>query len=186
MIVQTAKRLFNVDEYYAMARAGIFSEDDRVELIEGEIIEMSPIGINHASVVARLTHLFTEKIGKRAIVWVQNPIHLGKRSEPQPDLSILHPRADFYAEYHPEPKDIFVVIEVSESSAEFDRTTKAALYARSGIVQYMLVDLEDNSVSVQRNPTASGYADSKKYGRGQKFSLDIDGAAEFAVNEILG
>src|SRR5919106_6741536 len=116
MSVQVLRRRFTVDEYYRMAEAGILHEDDRVELIEGEIVEMAPIGSNHASHVDPLAQLLFERIGRRAIVRIQSPIHLGEYSEPQPDVTILRSRSDFYVSAHPSPADILLVVEVADTS----------------------------------------------------------------------
>jgi len=131
MTVQTHKRLFNVDEYHRMAATGVLSESDRVELIGGEILEMSPIGRRHAACVDRLTRLLVIRLGETAIVRVQNPIALGQHSEPQPDVSLLRPRDDFYASGHPSPEDVLLVIEVCETSIDYDRDIKLPEYAAS-------------------------------------------------------
>jgi Uma2 family endonuclease len=127
-----ARHLFTVDEYHRMGEAGIFGEDDRVELIEGEIIEMSPIGSPHAARVKRLTQLLVRRLGTRAIVQVQDPVVLSQLSEPQPDLAVVKARADFYAAGHPQPTDILLVVEVADTSRVFDRNVKAPLYAPCG------------------------------------------------------
>ncbi len=133
MAAQVARRMFTTDEFHRMAAAGILSEDDRVELIDGEIVQMSPIGSPHASCVDRLTALFVRRFGRRAIIRVRNPIVLSRHSEPQPDLAVLKLRTDFYAEKHPGPSDVLLVVEVADTSADYDRLTKVALYARAGI-----------------------------------------------------
>jgi len=157
MAVEVSKRLFTVDEYHQMGETGILSEDDRVELIDGEIIEMSPIGRRHAACVDRLTRLFVTRLGKSAIVRVQNPILLTPRSEPQPDLALLWPRDDFYASGHPQPADILLVVEVAETSASFDREVKMPRYAQAAVPEAWLVDLSAGRVEVYRNPGAGGY-----------------------------
>jgi len=126
---------FTVDEYARMAEAGILGEDDRVELLEGEIVEMAPIGPPHAGCVNRLTRLLTSRLGDRAVVGVQNPIRLGSLSEPQPDLTLLRPRRDLYSEGHPEADDVLLVVEVASSTSAFDRQVKMPLYAQAGIPQ---------------------------------------------------
>jgi Uma2 family endonuclease len=134
MGIELKRRRFTVDEYRRMGEVGILDEDERVELIEGEIVEMSPIGRRHAGIVNRLNDLFTFRLRGRAIVAVQNPISLGsKYSEPQPDLTLLRPRADFYADSRPEPPDVLLVVEVMDTSVERDRQVKLPLYARAGV-----------------------------------------------------
>lgn len=113
-----------------MAQAGILAEDDRVELIDGDLIDMRPIGSRHAGAVSRLTSLFGAGVGAEAIVSVQNPVQLDRYSQPQPDLALLRPRADFYAESHPQPADVLLIVEVAEASLDYDRDVKVPLYAR--------------------------------------------------------
>src|SRR5918997_6720202 len=120
MSVQIARRHFTVDDFYRMLEAGILTEDDRVELIDGEIIEMSPIGSRHASCVMRLNAVLTKRLGDTAIVNVQNPLRLSTRSEPLPDCSLLKPREDFYSRAHPTPDDVLLVVEVADSSIGYD------------------------------------------------------------------
>lgn len=157
MTVQVLRRRFTVDEYYLMAKVGILHEDDRVELIEGEIVEMSPIGSRHAASVMRLTQYLAEKAGRQALLDVQNPVRLGEHSEPQPDISLLKPRADFYAGAHPGPEDVLLLIEVADTSVDYDRQVKIPLYARAGIGEVWLVDLTENQVEVYRQPGPRGY-----------------------------
>ncbi len=186
MAVQLLKRLFTTTEYDQMIHAGILGEDDRVELLNGEIVEMSPIGSYHAAGVDRLTALFSQRLGRAVIVRVQSPIRLNERSEPQPDLAILHYRADYYARAHPEPEDVLLIVEVAESSADTDRVIKVPMYARAKIPQVLLVDLADDCVYVSSNPMPSGYAVTDRLVRGQTLSINIGGDFELTVDEILG
>lgn len=121
MALHPIRRRFSVAEYHQMAEAGILGEDDRLELIDGEVTEMTPIGHRHAACVARLTKYFVQSTGDAAVVWVENPVRLHEQSEPQPDLALLHHRPDFYAARHPTPDDIMLLVEVAEISAELDR-----------------------------------------------------------------
>jgi len=157
MTVQIVKRPFTVDEYYAMGRAGILSEDDRVELIDGEILQMSPIGRRHAACVDRLAQLFFTHLTGSAIVRVQNPVRLNDHSEPEPDIALLHSRPDFYASGHPRPTDVLLIVEVAETSVDFDREVKVPRYATAGIQEVWLIDLSRDTVEVHRRPSASGY-----------------------------
>lgn len=179
-------RRFTVEEYYRMAEAGILKEDDRVELIEGEIVEMSPIGRVHAGIVDRLTHLFVTRVGDVAQVRIQNPLRLDERSEPEPDLTLLVPRPDFYTSGHPRPKDVLLLVEVADSSIEFDREVKIPLYARAGIREVWLVDLNVGTVTVFRDPTADGYRTVRTLRRGESIGALAFPGREFAVAEILG
>ena len=161
MVAKTKPRLFNVDEYYAMADAGILTEDDRVELLDGEIVAMSPIGSMHAICVGILTNLLAAQVGRRALVWVQNPVRLGERTEPQPDLMLVKSRD--YSE-HPGPEDVLLLIEVSDTSVDMDRTVKLPMYARSGIREVWIVNLPAQIVEVYSEPTGSEYARSRVVG----------------------
>src|SRR5438105_616378 len=139
MVVQLPHRRFTVDDYYRMGKAGILTEDDRVELLDGEIVEMSPIGSPHAGGVTRCMRVLTRLLGDWAVVAVQNPVRLGPLSEPQPDVAVLKPRPDLYADSHPTPKDVFLIVEVADTSATADRQVKLPLYARAGIPEVWLL-----------------------------------------------
>jgi Uma2 family endonuclease len=141
-----------VEEYYRMAEAGLFKAEDRVELIEGEIIDMSPIGIDHAYVVKRLNSIFMHSVGMKAIVSVQDPIHLNPRCEPQPDIALLRYREDFFRLAHPIPEDIILLVEVSDTTLRYDKEIKLPLYARHGIPEVWIVDLEHGRLEVYHNP----------------------------------
>jgi len=167
MAVQLLRRSFTVEEYHRMAQAGILGEDDRVELIDGEIVKMAPIGSRHAACVDRLTQPLADHVRGRSIVRVQNPIRLGHHSEPQPDLALLKARPDFYAQGHPGPDDALLLVEVVETSAEVDRGVKVPLYARAGISEVWLVDLIEDRIEVYRQPTPQGYQQVQHLRRGE-------------------
>ena len=167
-----------------MAQVGILSEDERVELIDGEILDMAPIGSRHAACVARLTALFARVQGK-GIVWVQNPIHLSERSEPQPDLTLLRPRPDFYAQTHPGPGDIFLVVEVAETSVEVDRDVKVP-HARAGILEVWLVDLAGECIEVSRTPTPQGYQEVRRVRHGDRLAPRAFPDLDLAAHDLLG
>jgi Uma2 family endonuclease len=145
--VEITKRLFDVDDYHRMAKAGILSEDDRVELIDGEIVAMTPIGPRHNAAVDRANRRLVTVVGDQAIVRVQGSVRLDRFREPQPDIVLLHPQPDFYASRLPGPSDIFLIIEIADSSLDYHRDVKARIYAEAGVPEYWLVDLEDHSVS---------------------------------------
>jgi len=170
MLTQANHRLFTVDEYEQMAVAGILREDDRLELVGGEIIEMGAISIPHAACVKTLTHLFIWQLGKRVIVGVQDPIRLDNRSQPQPDVVLLRPRAGFYAQGHPEPEDIILVIGVAETSVKFDREVKIPLYGRAGIEEAWLINLRRKYIEVFRRPAANGYEETMRLRPGDTIS----------------
>jgi Uma2 family endonuclease len=148
-----------VDEYYRMGRAGVFAPDARVELIEGEVIDMAPIGTRHASAVKRLNALLSTAARGLAIVAVQDPLRLSDSSEPEPDLMLLRPRADFYAQAHPGPADVLLLIEVSDSSVAYDRGIKLDLYARHGVTEVWIVDLDNKTVHFFRGCDGVRYTD---------------------------
>ncbi len=141
-----------------MAETGILAPDARVELIEGEIVDMAPLGRRHMSCVDRLTHDFVTTLGERAIVRIQGALRLSDHSEPEPDLVVLRPRADYYAGEDAGPEDTLLVIEVADSSERYDRQVKVPLYARSGIPEVWLVNLIAGTVTVYREPGPTGYA----------------------------
>ena len=141
-----------------MGEAGILGAADRVELIDGEIIDMSPIGALHAAIVARLASYFSQRLGGAAVVWCQNPVRLDDISEPEPDIVILRPRADFYMTAHPGPTDVLLVIEVSDTSLAYDLGTKVPLYARHGIPETWVIDAATRRTRVFRQPIGWGEA----------------------------
>lgn len=149
---------YSVDDYYRMAEAGILRPGDRVELIEGEIIDMVPIGSRHAAAVKRIAHVFRQMLGERACLSVQDPIRLGQYSEPQPDIAVLRRRDDFYAAAHPGPNDVLLIVEVADSTLRFDRDIKLPLYARYGIPQVWLADIEHAQFTIHTDPQLGGYA----------------------------
>ena len=163
--------LFTVADYYRMADAGLFHEDSRVELIQGQIIDMSPIGAPHFRMVNRLNRLLVPLVGARGIVSVQNPVRLDDGSEPQPDVTILHPRMDEEDAGAPGPADVLLLIEVADSSLGFDRATKLPLYAGAGIREYWIVNLQERAVEVHRTPEGDRYAQVRRAGLGEL--LDI-------------
>jgi Uma2 family endonuclease len=184
--VRIPRRRFTVDEYHRMGEAGVLTEDDRVELLDGEIVQMSPIGNPHASTVARLTTLLVRRFADRATIWVQNPIILDRWSEPQPDVCVLAPRADFYAAAHPRPREVLLGIEVMASSRGYDRTLKLPLYAKAELREVWLVDLKAQAIEVHRRPALRGYRSTETYGRGQAIRPLAFPRMRVRVNEILG
>ena len=151
------RRLLTLDEYHTIGAAGVLKEDDRIELIEGEMIEMSPIGSRHLARVNRLVRLLSQCVGDQAIISVQNPIALPPHNEPQPDLALLKPRADDYEDKLPGADDILLVIEVADTTLAYDRDAKMPIYARHGIVEAWLIDLQGQTVSIYQDPGNNGY-----------------------------
>jgi Uma2 family endonuclease len=148
-----------VNQYHRMAEAGVLAPDARVELIDGEIVDMAPIGSRHGSAVKRLNQLLMDAVGKAAIVAVQDPVRLGDSSEPQPDLMLLARRDDFYEAAHPVAADVLLLVEVSDSTARYDSVVKLALYARHGIREVWIVDLDNHVLRVCRKPVGDAYTE---------------------------
>ncbi len=184
--VQPTRHRFTVAEYYRMAEAGIFNEDSRVELIDGEIVDMPPIGPSHSDGVDRLAELFITRLAGAARVRVQNPVHLREHNEPEPDLVLACRRAGGYAGGHPTPEDILLIVEVADSSIEYDRQTKGPMYARAGIADYWILDLARDRLLVHREPTEDGYAATRVYRRGEQVSPLAFPDLALAVDDILG
>lgn len=176
----------DVGEYYRMAEAGILGEDDRVELIDGEIIDMAPIGESHAATVGRLNQALVLAFGENAIVWPQNPVRIDRLNEPQPDFAVLRPRADFYEGGKPGPAEILLLIEVADSSLAYDRTVKLPLYARSGIGEVWIVDLKRRVVDAYRQPGSDGYAAATTYRPGETIPLTLAPTVRIEVTQIFG
>ena len=157
MSAKVEKHLFTIKDYHQMIETGILSKKDHVELIEGEILEMSPIGSRHASMVDRLNRIIDRQVGDSAIVRVQSPVIMNDSSEPQPDISVVRYQEDFYEYGHPQPQDIFLIIEISDSTTIYDRDIKVPLYASSGIQELWLFDLTNQIVDVYTNPAFDRY-----------------------------
>jgi Uma2 family endonuclease len=155
-VVEPSRHKLTVDDFVRMGEAGIFPEDARIELIEGDLIDMPPIGTGHSALTNRLNRLLVRAAGDDAIVSVGNPVVLPPWSMPQPDFLLLGPRVDFYAGAHPRAQDTLLAIEVADSSLRFDRVTKARVYATNGIGEYWLIDVAGRRLHLHRGPQASG------------------------------
>lgn len=177
---------FTVGDYHRMGEAGILTEDDRVELIRGEIVMMSPIGSKHAGCVNALTRLLAVALNGVACVQVQNPIGLDNFSEPQPDLSVLKYRADDYRSASPVTANVLLVIEVADSTLGSDRGVKLPLYAEAGIPEYWLVDLQGERVEVYRAPASGAYAEKQVLARGEQVICGTLPQLTLDVATILG
>ena len=186
MSAQLEPRLFNVTEYYKMAKAGILKPDDRVELIEGEIIKMTAIGSPHAACVSRLVRLLSKAIGDTAILSPQNPVRLGDFSEPVPDIALLKLRDDYYATRHPTPTDALMLIEVADSSLLKDRNIKVPLYARAGISEIWIINLPKEIIEVYSDPHLGKYRKCQKFKSGDVVKSPTVKGLSLKVSEILG
>jgi Uma2 family endonuclease len=180
------QRAFSVADYHRMAEASILTEDDRVELIEGRIIVMSPATSRHAACVKRLNGCLSRLVGAIMIVSVQDPVQLDDHSEPQPDVALLRLREDFYATSHPTAADTLLLIEVADTSESYDREQKLSLYARSAIPEVWIVSVAKNHVEVSTAPVAGIYRHVRYALPGDMLSLPDAPNAQIAVSEILG
>jgi len=165
-----ATRRFTTAEYYRMVAAGILGEDDRVELVDGRVVEMTPIGPRHAGCVKEITRLLYRALGDAVIIGVQDPVTLGDGFEPQPDVLVLRRPPEGFRRRHPGPADVLLLIEVSDASLEYDRGTKVPLYARAGIAEVWIVDLDGARIEVYRTPSGEGYRDVRAVSRGEMLS----------------
>ena len=187
MAVVLKRRRFTLEEYQRLGETGIIQEDERVELVEGEIVEMSPIGRPHASVVARINQLFGTRFAGRAIAWVQGPLALPRQvSQFQPDLALLKPRADFYREKDVGPEDALLVVEVMDSSIAYDRRVKLPIYARGGVPEVWLVNVNRNSVEVWRDPTPDGFRERRLVDRSGTIAAIAFPDLRLAVQDLVG
>jgi Uma2 family endonuclease len=186
MATQPVHHPITVAEYYQMAADGVLHEDDRVELIEGSLHWMSPIGSPHAACVKRLTAIFNQRLAQQAIVGAQDPIHLDDLSEPQPDVSLTRWRDDYYETAHPTPADVLLLVEVADSTLKEDRGIKAPLYARHGIPELWIVNLLAAEVEVYTQPQNGRYQQRVVRRRGEQIAPMAFPDLLIAVDEIFG
>ncbi|WP_254566590.1 Uma2 family endonuclease [Oscillatoria sp. HE19RPO] len=151
MMIPTAKR-FTIQEYHRLTELGFFQEGDRVELIQGEILQMAAKGTAHTTVTKRLLRAFGQRLGERATIQIQDPLFLAPNSEPEPDIALVKNRADDYLSGHPTPEDVILVIEIADSSLRYDREVKLPLYAKSGIADYWIFNLVNNTLECYSEP----------------------------------
>jgi Uma2 family endonuclease len=185
METEVTKRRFTVDEYHRMGKAGIFDPDDRVELIDGEIFQMSPIGHRHSVCVIRANALFVQAFATRAVLSPQNPIRLSNWSEPQPDIVVFKPRADCYARKRPTPADVLFLLEVSDSTLRLDQKIKLPRYAAAGIPELWIADLQHDILHINRDPDAQAYKTVLAFHPGESASSLAFPEITFRVDELL-
>jgi Uma2 family endonuclease len=173
-------------DYHRLGEAGILAEDERVELIHGEVVVMSPIGSPHAGHVRRITSFLGERVRGSAVLSVQNPVVLADGLEPQPDVALLLPREDFYTDRHPGPSDVLLLVEVADSSLSYDEGEKAALYASSGVAEYWLVDLVRLAVHVHTRPSPVGYRSIVTRKRDDAWTPTLLPGVEVRGSDLLG
>jgi len=182
MATEVVKRLINVDEYYKMAEVGILKAEEPVELIHGEIFQMSPIGSRHAAIVDRLARKLNQLLSNQINIRVQNPIRLDINNEPEPDISLLKHKADDYASSHPGPADVLALFEIAGSSIRFDKEVKAPLYAAHGIPECWIIDLENNQIEFLSKPQGDSYTETRVFVLGDEVWLM---GKRFSVKALL-
>lgn len=180
------RKRFRTDEVYQMVEAGILPEESGWELIHGEIIHRMTIGSRHASIVRKLEKYLERNFGDFVMISGQNPIHIDEHNEPEPDIALLKPRDDFYAESHPAPEDVLLVIEVSDSTVDFDREVKKAIYAEAGIKEFWLINLKETTVETFSNPSNGTYYQMRIFGRGETVQTKNIEGISLEVSEIFG
>jgi Uma2 family endonuclease len=183
-VLQLARHKLSVDDYHRMGEAGIFAAGERVELIEGEVIDMAPIGSLHVSVVNTLNSFFVRALDDSGIVSIQNSVRLSRESEPQPDVVILKPRADRYRSALPAAADVLLLVEVADSSAAYDGRIKLPLYARHGIAEVWLFDLSAEALDVYTSPNSGAYAERRRLGKQDSVTPSLVHIPALALKEI--
>jgi Uma2 family endonuclease len=186
MTTQIIRRLFTTSEYERMVQSGILQEDERVELLAGEVREMSPIGSRHVACVNRLNTFLNMHVAGQAIVSVQNPIRLSDYSEPEPDIAVLHARSDYYAASLPTPEDIILVAEVADTSLEYDRDEKLPRYAEAMIPEVWVIDLSHDTIERYVRPIHGRFAEAVTYQRGEQFTTTVLTPLTISIDTILG
>lgn len=186
MALTIPKHAFTEEEFQKMGEAGVLPHEQRVELIQGEIVEMSPIGQQHAACVKRINFLLSRHASGYAIISVQDPLRLDDYTEPQPDLMLLKQRDDFYSAGHPGPADVLLLIEVSDSSLAYDHEIKLPLYSRCGIPEVWIVDLAAQCIEVHSEPSPQGYISVQIYGRGENVVSATCTSLSIPVDAIPG
>ena len=186
MAVQPTRRRFTVDEYYWMARVGILGEDDRVELRDGEIVEMPPIGPEHASTVDDVSCNFVRSFSDLARVRVKNPIRLDRFNEPEPDVALVTRRKDGYRAAHPTPEDVFLVVEVSDTTLAEDLRRKVPLYATYRVPEVWVIDVNQQAIRVYRDPVDDSFRLVQALRRGESLAPLAFPDRQLSVDDLLG
>jgi len=176
---------FTADDYHRMEKAGILGDEDRVELVDGEIVEAAPIAGHHGEATGRVAAVLAAAVGDRAVVRERRPVALGGLSEPEADVCVVRTRAGDDAERHPRPEDVLLLVEVSDTSVGFDDEVKAPLYAKAGVIETWIIDLSADVVIVARDPQPCGYMDERRVSPGETVTpLMLPGAA-VAVADLV-
>lgn len=186
MTTDITRRRFTADEYQRLGQIGTIHEDERVELLDGEIVQMAAVGSKHFACVNRLTDTFAPLANGRFTVSVQNPIRLSPHSEPEPDIVLLRYREDFYEDALPGPEDLLLVIEVADSSVKYDRDVKLRFYAEAGVPEVVIVGLTKSVLTSYRKPISRSYTAVTIYQRGDSFTPELLPDVTISVNSVLG
>jgi Uma2 family endonuclease len=183
---EISRYYFTVAEFERMGEAGVFTKDARLELIEGEIIEMSPIGSRHAACVNFISRFLNQALGNAALVSTQNPIRLNDFSEPEPDITLLRLRNDFYRDAHPTPADVLLIIEVADTTLAYDRQVKAPLYAKAGVAEVWIINLTEEQIEVYAEPSDGTYQTISNFRRGEEVRAHTITNLVVGVADVLG
>jgi Uma2 family endonuclease len=186
MAIDILRHTFTVADYARMLATGILDEDDRVELIDGEVRQMSPIGPYHAALVARLNRMLIQQLPATAIVRVRDPVQLSDYTEPQPDLAIVVARDDFYALAHPTAEEIYFLIEVSDTSLAYDRAEKLPRYAQAAVQEVWIVDTAARQIEQYWQPAGNQYRTKQTWERGQRIQAHMLADLCFEIDTIFG
>jgi Uma2 family endonuclease len=178
-------RQITVEEYDLMIQTGVFDENDQVELLNGAIVEKMPKGTKHSAATDRATRIFYRTFEETVVIRNQNPIWLDELSEPEPDIVLAKARDDDYEDSHPTPAEIYLILEVSDSTLDYDRNTKGEAYARAGISQYLVLNVQEKVLEDYREPSADGFQSKQTYHAGQQFNLVAFPEASLSVDEFL-
>ena len=183
---EISRYYFTVAEFERMGEAGVFTKDARLELIEGEIIEISPIGSRHAACVSFLNRFLNRTVGDIALVNIQNPIRLNDFSGPEPDIALLRLRDDFYRDAHPTPADVLLIIEVADTTLAYDRQVKAPLYAKAGVAEVWIINLTEEQIEIYADPAGGTYQTTINFRRGEEARAHTIANLAVSVEVVLG
>jgi Uma2 family endonuclease len=179
-------RPITVDEFDRMAATGIIAPDERVELVDGRLVQREPMNASHASIVARIMTVLLRRIGDRACVWQQLPVVVSDRSKPFPDVALVRARPDYYGSALPRPEDVFAIVEVSDTMLAYDRGEKLRLYAKAAVPEYWIVDVKARRIETYREPHDLGYSPRTVAASGDRVAFEAFPDVVFFVDELLG
>lgn len=184
MAVQLQQKLISVEEYHRMIEIGLFAQEEKLELLNGKLVFMSPIGSEHAGCLDQITELFLQCFIGKARIRIQNPLFLSADSEPEPDIALVHRKAQHYTDRHPQADEVYLIVEIADTSLEIDREEKYKLYARAGIPVYWIVNLRDNCLEVYTEPYGDVYKNKRLFFPGDTVEVpNLD--QQIAVSDLL-